>query len=734
MPDIFSTPIVEVIIDSIGIAGARGPAGSNGTGVAVTGVLTGVFVQRNESGIFAANTDLIKTGSYLYSLLSSAGVSLLNGLTGVVNVTGTGIISSFIQGNTIIISGNTGAYANFLTSQNSGDLLNVFVQKNATGAFITSGQTGALLNTFVQPSQTGVLANQFYPLNANPSNYVTSAQTGILTNVFVQTNATGNFLTTSQTGNFATQSQIITLKTETGLYNFVTPAQSGQLLTVFVQPNSTGDFITRFQTGQFVTIQQSGTLLNVFLTAAQTGILTNVFVQQNSTGNFVTTSQTGGFATNSSLGATGIYLFGLINASSAGVGSLNGASGALTLAGAGNITVFTNGQTVTISGETGQYVTQQQSGTLLNTFVQKNQTGNFTSVQVTGSPILPFINISGISGINTLITGNNIVLINGGFIQGQISLLKTETGLYTFITPAQTGVLSNQFYPLNANPSNYVTATQTGILTNVFVQTNATGNFVTTANTGNFTTFAVTGSLPISYVNLSGISGINTFLSGNLVVINGGSIQGQISLLKTETGLYNFITPTQSGQLLNVFAQINQTGDFVTRAQTGNFIDVTKSGSLLNVFVQQNATGNFITSSQTGNFVTVAQTGFLTGTFAPFGRIHSKSITVTSPVNTDNIAMFYTDVPLTVTKVVAVLVGSSSPVVSGSLYSSVNRSLNGTELITNGITCNNTVGGNIFTSITNPIIGSGTFVFLKLTGVVGSVSEENVTVFFKYNN
>lgn len=53
---------------------------------------------------------------------------------------------------------------------------------------------------------------------------------------------------------------------------------------------------------------------------------------------------------NNKINSSGSYLYGLISAASAGVGSINGSSGALTLNGAGSSSVITNGQTITISG------------------------------------------------------------------------------------------------------------------------------------------------------------------------------------------------------------------------------------------------------------------------------------------------------------------------------------------------------------------------------------------------
>ena len=55
------------------------------------------------------------------------------------------------------------------------------------------------------------------------------------------------------------------------------------------------------------------------------------------------------------LSLTGTALISLIGAASAGVSSINGASGVMTLNGAGNVSIGTVGQTITVTGNTGEY-------------------------------------------------------------------------------------------------------------------------------------------------------------------------------------------------------------------------------------------------------------------------------------------------------------------------------------------------------------------------------------------
>lgn len=144
-----------------------------------TGQYTGQFypLAQNPSG-YITGVDLSNyatipytTGisGYLNSLIngSSAGVVELNSLTGSITIVGAGTNTVSLSGQNILVSGETG----FLNSYVTGDV----VRPSETGQFLTSGQTG-------------ILVNEFYPRN-NPSGYITGvdlssyATTGYVTGV-----------------------------------------------------------------------------------------------------------------------------------------------------------------------------------------------------------------------------------------------------------------------------------------------------------------------------------------------------------------------------------------------------------------------------------------------------------------------------------------------------------------------------------------------------------------------
>jgi hypothetical protein len=687
--------------------------------------------------ISSLESRLVNTGSYLESLItvSNAGVSTLNLRSGSLLITGLGGTEVISSGQTIWISG--------------GSSIN-------TGSFVTTGQTGHNHDT------------QYYPLVSNPSGYIRSVETG----------------------QFASDADTLIIANWTG----TTPSLYYPLN---LNPNS-------YATTSYVT--------------GASGVL------------------------NDRLVSTGSYLFGLINASSAGVSSLNSTSGALSLVGDGNVTVTTNGQTITISGNTGIYstfITTGQTGvfatstnlaltgfniatwtgtttglyyprfinpsgyiTGINTgnfitvnqtgnfvtnnqtgnFVTVNQTGAFSSISISGSTILSYANFTGTSGI-LLVTGvSGLVKVDGGNLQSQINNItgwtgtadtiyvkKIESGQFASVANLSltgatlavwTGSSTGLYYPLNTNPSSYITSNQTG----------------------GFSTLAVTGSPNLKYVNLTGTSGIfiSTGSSG-LVTIDGGNLQTQITTINTNlfntgasldariislsgysnntfatitnlvstgntigawtgssTGIYYPLTGNPSG-----FIMSSQSGQFASTANlalTGSVLS-SWTGTTTELFypLASNPSG-YVTNSQTGIFATVtnlASTGTTlsnwTGTtneiYYPKTGWISKSITLENPVSGDSITLFYTNTPILIKKVSYILQGSNS---SGrfSIFFDPNRSLNGTELKISGFSVTGITTGTHFNSFDNPTISGNSFVWFKVQETGTSLSGVHQTIFY----
>lgn len=111
--------------------------------------------------------------------------------------------------------------------------------------------------------------------------------------------------------------------------------------------------------------------------------------------------------------------------------------------------------------------------------------------------------------------------------------------------------------------------------------------------------------------------------------------------------------------------------------------------------------------------------------------IQSKSITVEDPTSTEDISMFFTDDAITVTKMVAVLVGSSTPSVTWTIRHGTDRSGTGAEVVTSGTTTTSTTTGSVVTSFNDATVVADSFVWLETTAQSGTVDEINITVFYR---
>ena len=107
-----------------------------------------------------------------------------------------------------------------------------------------------------------------------------------------------------------------------------------------------------------------------------------------------------------------------------------------------------------------------------------------------------------------------------------------------------------------------------------------------------------------------------------------------------------------------------------------------------------------------------------------------KSMTLPSPTNTDDISLFFTDTAITITKMVAVLIGSSTPSVTWTIRYASDRSATGTEVVTSGTTTTSTTTGSVVTSFNSASIPANSFVWLEVTAVSGTVDSLNVSIIY----
>jgi hypothetical protein len=672
------------------------------------------------ANVDALATRLVETGSYLESQIkvSAAGVTSLGGQSGALLLTGAGSVNVAYANSVFTISGAAATGDYYPNNNPSGYITGIdtssFALKSQTGDFITEGQTGefyaksnpsgyitnSALSTYIQTSQTG----QFAPA-ALTGNFITTSQTGL----FAQADLTGNFVSSSQTGayvnTFASHTQTgnaLVGKNQTGIY-------SGSFYPLNSNPagyvtGSTGGFVAVGQTGILVGKNETGVFTNSFyplntnpsnyLTGSTGGFVsvtqTGQFAPAALTGSFVTNGQTGSFATtgfvtgvsgvlSAQTAATGSYLYGLIQASSAGVSSLNSQSGSMSIVGAGNVFVTTNGQTITVSGSgsagvTGDYVNRSETGEYHNTFVNNSETGVYTNTFVSKSESGQFAPTA-LTGafITTGQTGQfTPAALTGNFVT------TSQTGAYTNTFPThtqtgaslvgknQTGIYSGSFYPLNGNPSGYITGSTGGFLsasqTGILVGDNETGSFITTGQTGQFyaasnpagyiTNSALNGYIQSSQTGafattgyVTGVSGVittrlestGTYLysliqassagvsslnsqSGSITLAGAGNVSiitnGQTITASGDTGAYaNFALKADTGS----FVTTSQTGQFAPAALTGSFVTTTQTGAYTNTFASHTQTGNTLVGKN--------QTGIYSGSFYPLNSNPSAYLT-----------------------------------------------------------------------------------------------------------
>ena len=526
-------------------------------------------------------------------------ISNINNNTGqfYLNSNPSGYITGFSSGN-YITTGQTGQFASYvLVTGLSGQLVNDLATK------VQLTLTGQTLSN--QISQITGATGLFY-LNSNPSgfitgfdsgNYVRRSETGQFAAVSLVTGLSGQFVT-----DFATKNQL-TLTGQT-LFNQISQI-TGATGLFYLNSNPSG-FITNVNltgasgalqiqitnvnniTGSFyLNTNPSGYITNFNLTGASGALQTAINLINSTTGIFITTGQTGQFASQTVLNNFSGYIISLIDAASAGVSSLNGASGTVTLVGAGNVFITTVGQTITISG----------SGT------QPNLSGYITTGDADSRYYPLGSNPSGYL-INFNLTGAS------GVLQAQINSINGNTG---------------NFY-LNSNPSGYITGF-------------SSGNYITTGQTGQFA----------SYVLVTGLSGqlTNDLATKVQLTLTGQTLLAQIGELTGTTGLF-YLRSNPSGFITNfnltgasgaLQVQVNSlngvTGSFYLSSNPSGYIrnfELTgASGALQSAINAINSvTGIFITTGQTGQF---ASQYALTGLSGYLTNLISSSIDGVTGIN-----------------------------------------------------------------------------------------------------
>ncbi len=108
----------------------------------------------------------------------------------------------------------------------------------------------------------------------------------------------------------------------------------------------------------------------------------------------------------------------------------------------------------------------------------------------------------------------------------------------------------------------------------------------------------------------------------------------------------------------------------------------------------------------------------------------SKSIGVENPTAIEDISYFFTDVAITLTKMRAILVGSSTPSVTWTIRHGTDRSGAGAEVVTGGTVTTDVTTGSDITSFNDATIVANSHVWLETTAKSGNVDSINISLFF----
>lgn len=469
-------------------------------------ILTGIqFLGASGSGLFAS----VQTNGTL-SFASSSGsildiqTSLTGSLFAVTDSYDLPVLDVYSDGKIVL-----GSYlTNTLIVSGSGVSMGANYVPPGYRLFI-SGDTQYVGNLFSGSlgGQVTNIADLFYPRQSNPSGYLTGLP---------------------GTGNLASIAQLNSL-------SGFTTGVSGSLHNRII---STGNLLYSLITGLSgatnTSIANTSGVLDQRLFATGSGLYDAITGMGNAlSGQLTTTGQT---LYGQTTGLSG-YLIGLISATSAGVTALNGKSGIVDIYGTGTIAVFTQGQTIWVSGtlDAGAYA---------------------TVVWVTG--------ISGYLQNQIIATGNKAISHANGVginLSGQLAL--TGSGLYGLITG-----LSGQ---MTGDYATKTQLTQTGVDLGarisvlsgyVDAQDYATGRAAILYASGSSgalnTTISATGNSVINHAN-----GIGVNLSGALTQ-TGVLLGGQI------TSLSGFVTGI-SGALQTAIDGLGNASGFITTGQTGQF-------------------------------------------------------------------------------------------------------------------------------------------------------------------
>jgi len=230
---------------------------------------------------------------------------------------------------------------------------------------------------------------------------------------------------------------------------------------------------------------------------------------------------------------------------------------------------------------------------------------------------------------------------------------------------------------------------------------------------------------PTDYLTIVAAAAAYQPLDGDLTALAALATTGVMA--RTAANTYTMRTVTGTTGKVTV-----TNGDGVSGNPTITIADALDLGGNTSVEIPNGAGGTTVdaagevcvdTTSKTLNFYDGAAEKVLT-------PVMSKSITIESPGASEDLSLFFTDDAITITKIVAVLTGSSTPSVTWTVRRHTDRNNAGNEVVTSGTKTTSTTTGSVVTSFNDATVPADSFLWLETTAQSGTVTTLNVTIFY----
>jgi hypothetical protein len=107
-----------------------------------------------------------------------------------------------------------------------------------------------------------------------------------------------------------------------------------------------------------------------------------------------------------------------------------------------------------------------------------------------------------------------------------------------------------------------------------------------------------------------------------------------------------------------------------------------------------------------------------------------KTIVIDSPTDADDFTYGFTDIPITIVKILPILLGSSTPSWTWTIRHDPDRSAVGNEVITGGTVTTDVTTGTPITSFNDATIPANSHYWIEGTAQSGTVDQAAVTIFY----